>query len=171
MGLTCEMPFFTLRHSHKLNPRVLIGIVLDDFIRAIGRTIADDDPSDGTERLRQCRLDGSLNKRRLVPRRRYQRIREMTHLSMLVFQRSGSGGVNSHLNLPVSLSDKKTQARLKKFSCALNMVRVAQTKHYRGRRKVQLSFRACLSTKNLGHALPRYSFRIRNSLIAVLAFL
>jgi len=43
-NLTSKIPFAPLRHSYEFDPIVLNDIALHDFVGAIGRTIAHDDP-------------------------------------------------------------------------------------------------------------------------------
>src|ERR1700676_1633081 len=73
MDLPFKMPFATFRHLDQLNPWVVRNITRHDFVSAVGRTIADDNPFDRTDGLREHRLYGQLDKPRLVPRRSNQR--------------------------------------------------------------------------------------------------
>ena len=61
MDLPREIPFATLGHPHQLNPWVVRRIFGYDLVRAVGRTIADDDPFDRSQCLGDNCLDCILN--------------------------------------------------------------------------------------------------------------
>src|SRR3989442_252712 len=69
MNLSAEMPLGTLRHPDEFDPLVLCRISTHDVVRAVGRTIADDDPFSWSYRLPHDGSDGQLNELCLVPRR------------------------------------------------------------------------------------------------------
>ena len=63
------MSFRALRLSDQFDPIVLRGTPLHHLVRAVGRSVADDDPFSWSDRLPHHGLDGQFNERCLVPRR------------------------------------------------------------------------------------------------------
>src|SRR6266436_8234362 len=64
------MAFTALRHSNELYPRVDGCVLLHDIIRAVGRTVTDDDPFDWQHFLRNHGLNGQFNELGFVSCRR-----------------------------------------------------------------------------------------------------
>lgn len=79
---------FVFGSSHQFNPIMLRGIIPYDVVCAVRGAIADDHPLHWSNRLRQDRLDGQLNKLRLVPRWGNENIRAVANSSLPSARRS-----------------------------------------------------------------------------------
>src|SRR6266852_6811549 len=75
MDLAGEMPLAALGHSDQLNPWVIGGILLHNFVGAIGLTVADDHPFDRPDGLSHHGQYRQLNELCLIPSRSNQNVR------------------------------------------------------------------------------------------------
>src|SRR6266850_8580108 len=74
VNLPSKMPLLPFRRPQQLDPGILQGVLLYDFIRAVSRAIAHDDPTQWFDRLRDYRFQSQLNKSRFIPGRCDQHI-------------------------------------------------------------------------------------------------
>src|ERR1035437_9174402 len=68
MNFPCEVPFATFWHPDQFDPGSVRHVLADDFVGAIGGTIADDHPFERRDSLGHHRFEGQYDEFRLVAR-------------------------------------------------------------------------------------------------------